>query len=66
MSRTRDNLTAVVWRDKRDAYILTNMHHLPTNGNFCDQHGNALKTVIIQYHSKHVGYVDLGDRMTNS
>ena len=26
----RDGLTAMVWRDKQDVHILTNMHHSPT------------------------------------
>jgi hypothetical protein len=43
LSRTRDDLTAMVWRGKRDVHILTNMHHPPANGNFCDEHGNATK-----------------------
>jgi hypothetical protein len=42
------------------------MHHPPTNGNFCDEHGNAIKPEIIQDYNRHVGYVNLGDRMTNS
>jgi hypothetical protein len=66
LSRTTDDLTALVWKDKRDVYILTNMHHPPTNGNFCDEHGNALKPVIVQDYNKHRGFIDLGDRMTNS
>jgi hypothetical protein len=43
----RDDLTAMVWRDKRDVHIVTNMHHSPTNCNFCDAHGNGIKQVII-------------------
>ena len=39
----RDDLTAMVWRDKQDVHILTNMHHSPTNCNFCDEHGNGIK-----------------------
>jgi hypothetical protein len=56
----------MVWRDKRDVHVLTNMHHPPANGNFCDEHGNAIKPEIIQNYNRHVSYVDLGDRMTNS
>jgi hypothetical protein len=42
LSRTRDDLMAVVWIYKRDMYVLTNMHNPPaTEGNFCDEHGNA-------------------------
>jgi hypothetical protein len=56
----------MVWRDKRDVHRLTNMHHPPTNGNFCDEHGNAIKPEIIQDYNRHMGYVDLCDRLTNS
>jgi hypothetical protein len=59
-------MTAMVWRDKRDLHILTNMHHPPTNGNFCDKHGNSLQPEIVQHYDKHTGYTDLEDRMTNS
>ena len=39
--RTRGELTAILWRDKRDVHILTNMHDAPAKGNFCF---NLLKT----------------------
>jgi hypothetical protein len=56
----------MVWRDKRDIYIMTNMHNLPTNDNFHDEHGNAIKPRIIQNYNQYRGYVDKGDRMVNS
>jgi hypothetical protein len=28
--------TAVVWKDKQNVNTLTNMHHPPAEGNFCD------------------------------
>jgi hypothetical protein len=52
--------------DKKDVHVLTNMHHPPTNGNFCDEHGNAIKPEIIQDNNRHTGYVDLGDRIAHS
>jgi hypothetical protein len=33
-ARISDDLTAVVWRDKRDDHILTNIHNPPVEGNF--------------------------------
>jgi hypothetical protein len=42
------NFTAIVWREKRNVNILTNMHSPPAWGNFCDQHGKALKLTIAQ------------------
>jgi len=34
--RTRGNLTVLVWKDRRDVYMLTNMDPPPEEGNFCD------------------------------
>jgi hypothetical protein len=45
---------AVVCRDKRDVYVLTDMHNPPAKeGNFCDEHGNALKLQIVQDFYQH-------------
>jgi hypothetical protein len=43
----RDDLTAVVWRDRQHVQIVKNMHCSPTNCNFRDAHGNGIKQVII-------------------
>jgi hypothetical protein len=43
------------------------MHNPPTTeGNFCDEHGNALKPQVALDCNQHMGYVDKGDRMANS
>jgi hypothetical protein len=47
-TRVRGNLTTMIWKDKSDVNMLTNMHHPPAEGNFYDKHGSALKPVIIQ------------------
>jgi len=39
--RTRSDLMAVVWKDKRDICLLTNIHDPPREGNYRDEHGNA-------------------------
>jgi len=39
--RTRSDLMAVVWKDKRDICLLTNIHDPPREGNYHDEHGNA-------------------------
>ena len=44
----REDLTAMVWRDKQHVHVLTNMHHSPTNCNFCDELGNGIKQIIMQ------------------
>jgi hypothetical protein len=64
--RVRGDLTAMIWKDKRHVNMLTNMHHLPAEGNFCDEHGNTLKPVIIQDYNQHMGYVDKSNHMTNT
>ncbi|PNF30070.1 hypothetical protein B7P43_G04241 [Cryptotermes secundus] len=64
--RVRRNSTALVWKDKRDVYILTNMHCPPAEGSFCDEHGNAIKPAIVADYNKHMGYVNKADRMANS
>jgi hypothetical protein len=30
------------------------MHHLPAEGNFCDENGNALKSAIVQDYNRHI------------
>jgi hypothetical protein len=43
------------------------MHNPPaTEGNFCDEHGNALKPQIVQDYNQHMDYTDKGDSLTNS
>jgi hypothetical protein len=42
-----------------------NMHSLPLEGNFCDDHGKAMKLAIIQDCDRHMGYVDESDLMMN-
>ena len=63
--RTRGDLTAVVWRDKRDVGTLTNIHDLPSEGNFRDEQGNTKPAIVADY-NRHMGYVDKADRMANS
>ena len=45
--RTRDDLTAMVWRDKRDVCLLTNIHDPPREGNYRGEHGKAIKPEIL-------------------
>ena len=64
--RTSGDLTAMLWRDKRDVRVLTNIHDPPTEGNFCDNNGKAIKPQIVADYNRHMGYVDKGDRMTET
>jgi len=63
---TRGDLTALLWRDKRDICILTSIHDPPAEGNFCDNNGKAIKPQIVADYNRHMGYVDKGDGMANS
>jgi hypothetical protein len=42
------------------------VHILPEEDSFCDECGKAKKPVIVEDYSWHKGYVDKGERMTNS
>ncbi|PNF22859.1 hypothetical protein B7P43_G16576, partial [Cryptotermes secundus] len=63
--RVRQNMTALVRKDKRDVYMLTNMHSPPAEGSFCYEHGNAIKPAVVADYNKHMCYVDKVDRMAN-
>jgi len=65
-TKVKGNMTAIVWKDKGNVNILMNMHCPALEGNFCDEHGKAVKPAIIQDYSRHMGYVDIPDHMTNS
>ncbi|PSN50206.1 PiggyBac transposable element-derived protein 4, partial [Blattella germanica] len=60
--RSKHDLTAIIWKDKRGVHMLTNIHNVPAEANFCDSHGNAL----IEDYNRHMGYVDKSDRMADS
>ncbi len=59
-------LTAVVWKDKRDMCLLTNIHDPPKEGNYHDEHGNSIKSAIVADYNRRMGHVDNADRMANS
>jgi hypothetical protein len=64
--RTRGDLTVLIWKDKRDVHMLTNMHNPPAEGNCHDENVNAQKPAIVEDNNRHMSYVDRGDRMANS
>ena len=47
-------------------YILTNRDPPPEEGNFCDDSKRAVKPQIVARYNRHMGYVDISDRMANS
>jgi len=55
--RTKGDLTAVVWKDKRDVCLLINIHET-REGNYRDEHGNAIKPAIVADYNRHMGHVD--------
>jgi hypothetical protein len=63
--RTGADLTAILWRDKRDICML-NIYDAPAEGNFCIDRGKAIKPQIVMDYNRHMGYVDKVDRMANS
>lgn len=64
--RTRGNLTALAWKDRRYVYLLTNMDPPPEEGNFCDDSKRTVKPQIVERYNRHMGYVDISDRMASS
>ena len=60
--RTRGGLTALVWKDRREVYMLTWTHH---------QQMEIFVTAtapwnLVERYKWHISYVDNSDRMTNS
>jgi len=41
--KTRGGLTALVWKDRREVYMLTNTDPPPAEGNFCDNSNRPMK-----------------------
>ena len=64
--RTRWGLTALVWKDRREVYMLTNMKPPPAEGNFCNNSNCPMKPHIMEWYNWHMGYVDNSDHMANS
>jgi len=64
--RTRGGLTALVWKDKREVYKLTNMDPPPAEGNFCDNSNHPVKPHIMEQYNWHMGYINNADHMANN
>ena len=47
-NNVKGNLTAIVWKEKQNVNVLTNMHSPTLDGNFCHEHGKAVKLATIQ------------------
>ena len=53
--RTRGDLTAILWKDKREVRILTNIQDPPVEGNFRNSNGKAIKPQIVEDYNRHMG-----------
>ena len=58
-------MIGVVWKGRREVYMLTNMDQSPAEGNFCDRN-RPVKPHIVKRYNWHMGCVDSSDRMANS
>jgi len=56
---------AVVWKDKRDMCLLTNIYNPPRDSNYRDEHENAIKQAIVADYNHHMGHVDSADRINS-
>ena len=56
----------MVWGDKRDVCLLTNIHDPPIEGNYRYEHGTAIKLAVVADYNRQVGRVDTADRMADS
>jgi len=64
--KTRGGLTSLVWKDRREVYMLTNMDPPPAEGNFSDNSNCPMKPHIMEQYNRHMGFVNISDRMANS
>ena len=64
--QTRGDLTAILWKDKRDVRILMNIQDPPAEGNFCSNNRKAIEPRIVVDYKRHMGFADKGDKMANS
>jgi hypothetical protein len=64
--KTRQGLTALVWKDRREVHMLTNMDPPPAEGNFCDDRNCPVKLHIMDWYSRHMEYVNNSDHMANT
>jgi len=60
------SLTALVWKGRREVYMLTNMDQPAAEGNFCDDSNLPVKPHFIEQYNWHMGYTDNSDCMANS
>jgi len=47
---TRDHLIAVVWKDKRDVHMLTNLHSPQVGNDLLEECGSVMKPIVVEQH----------------
>ena len=52
-ARTKGDMT-ILWRDKRDVHVLTNIQDAPAEGNFCDNNRKAITPLIVADCNRHM------------
>jgi hypothetical protein len=53
--KPRGGFSALVWKDRSEVYMLTNMHPPPAEGNFCDDSNHPMKPYIMEQYNWHMG-----------
>ena len=51
----RGGLTALVWKDRREVYMLTDTYPPPTEGIFCDDSNRPVKPHNVERYNRHTG-----------
>ena len=64
--RTRGDLTAILWRDRKDVHMLTNIHAAPAEGNFRNEGGKAVTPLIVADYEHHMRCVHEGNLKANN
>jgi hypothetical protein len=55
VARVMGQVSVVRWKNKRDVFVLINVHSPPVDGNFRDESGNAIKPHVIEDCNAHMG-----------
>jgi hypothetical protein len=66
LCKMKVDTSAVCWKDKREVYLLTNMHKPPASGRFMDEEDNVPKPLCIESYNRNMGFVDMSGEMVNS
>jgi len=64
--RTRGGVTTLVWKDRREVYMLTKMDPPHAKGNFCDNSSCPVNPHMVEWYNWHMGYIDSSGHMANS